>query len=299
MYTAVPWYQYGLFTGTSTYQYGIKFLSSKRAAPSTNSAITMRGKTPTLPVLACCWLAAAAAVADGNDERTTSDLSESLRRRGETRTYHAYVAKQQSKLALYPEKIRAIDVARQHQVRREFASAVARGTAGVAGFGGRTVLCLGARLGGEVRAFKSLGAVAVGIDLEPGRGNMDVVFGDFHDVPFAADSFDYAYSNVLDHIYDLRRFGREVARVVKPGGLFFASLYPGASVGGADAWTAKQAASLDDRPAFVAAMRACGFEEVDETRITEDMDLSSVMPPGARNAIWHQKILTIYLRRRS
>ena len=46
-------------------------------------------------------------------------------------------------------------------------------------------------------------------------------------------------------------------------------------------------------------MRACGFEEVDETRITEDMDLSSVMPPGARNAIWHQKILTIYLRRRS
>ena len=85
---------------------------------------------------------------------------------------------------------------------------------------------------------------------------------------------------------------------VKPGGLFFASLYPGASVGGADAWTAKQAASLDDRPAFVAAMRACGFEEVEETRITEDMDLSSGMPPGARNAIWHQKILTIYLRRR-
>ena len=164
------------------------------------------------------------ALADGNDERTTSDLSESLRRRGETRTYHAYVAKQQSKLALYPEKIRAIDVARQHQVRREFAAAVARGTAGVAGFGGRTVLCLGARLGGEVRAFKSLGAVAVGIDLEPGRGNMDVVFGDFHDVPFAADSFDYAYSNVLDHIYDLRRFGREVARVVKPGGLFLLAL---------------------------------------------------------------------------
>lgn len=272
---------------------------SKSSPGGETACITMGGKTPTLPVLACCWLAAAAAVADGNDERTTSDLSESLRRRGETRTYHAYVAKQQSKLALYPEKIRAIDVARQHQVRREFAAAVARGTAGVAGFGGRTVLCLGARLGGEVRAFKSLGAVAVGIDLEPGRGNMDVVFGDFHDVPFAADSFDYAYSNVLDHIYDLRRFGREVARVVKPGGLFFASLYPGASVGGADAWTAKQAASLDDRPAFVAAMRACGFEEVDETRITEDMDLSSVMPPGARNAIWHQKILTIYLRRRS
>ena len=258
----------------------------------------MRGKTPTLPVLACCWLAAAAAVADGNDERTTSDLSESLRRRGETRTYHAYVAKQQSKLALYPEKIRAIDVARQHQVRREFAAAVARGTAGVAGFGGRTVLCLGARLGGEVRAFKSLGAVAVGIDLEPGRGNMDVVFGDFHDVPFAADSFDYAYSNVLDHI----------ATCDGSAARSRAWSSPGASFSPRSTRAPPSAAPTPDRkagrvarrwPAFVAAMRACGFEEVDETRITEDMDLSSVMPPGARNAIWHQKILTIYLRRRS
>lgn len=49
-----------------------------------------------------------------------------------------------------------------------------------------------ARLGGEVRAFKSLGAVAVGIDLEPGRGNMDVIHGDFHAVPFPTASFDYA-----------------------------------------------------------------------------------------------------------
>lgn len=90
------------------------------------------------------WLARGAC-GDGGGERTTSDLSESLRRRGETRTYHAYVAKQQSKLAQYPEKIRAIDVARQHQIRREFQKALDERTGGVDGFVGRTVLCLGAR----------------------------------------------------------------------------------------------------------------------------------------------------------
>ena len=50
---------------------------------------------------------------------------------------------------------------------------------------GKSVLCLAARLGTEVRAFIDQGAFAVGIDLNPGRENRWVVVGDFHALQFA------------------------------------------------------------------------------------------------------------------
>ena len=144
------------------------------------------------------------------------------------------------------------------------------------------MLCLGARLGGEVRAFKGLGMIALGIDLNPGRSNMDVVAGDFHDIPFPDGAFDFSYSNVLDHVFDTARFAREVCRVMKPGGTFFATLYPGDSQGGKDAWTARQANSLDNKDQFVAAMTRFGFEKTAETEIKEAMDLSSTSVPKPR-----------------
>jgi hypothetical protein len=36
---------------------------------------------------------------------------------------------------------------------------------------GKSILCIGARLGGEVRAFTRLGALAIGVDLNPGVRN--------------------------------------------------------------------------------------------------------------------------------
>lgn len=98
-------------------------------------------------------------------------------------------------------------------------------------------------------------------------------------------------------MFDLHRFGHEAARALKPGGVFFATLYPGESKGGNDAWTARQAASLDNKGGFVQAMRDCGFTVVAEATVEEDMDLTAVMPPGARTGIWHQIIHTVYLRR--
>ena len=225
-------------------------------------------------------------------ERTTSDLGLSLKRRGATDTYSAYIRTQQSKLDKVRTKIDAIDVGRQHQVKREFAKALAEGTAGLASLRGKTVLCLGARLGGEVRAFKALGAVALGIDLNPGRSNMDVVAGDFHALPFPDASFDYAYSNVLDHVFDRDRFAAEACRVVKAGGLFFASLYPGESKGGNDAWTGRQSNSLDNKDVFVESMRVQGFDALTSTEVREDMDLTHV---GAN--VWHQVIVTLYFKR--
>lgn len=83
------------------------------------------------------------------------------------------------------------------------------------------VLCLAARLGDEVEAWRQLGHIqAIGIDLNPGPDNPYVVVGDFHDLQFASSSVDCVYCNSLDHAYDLDKIASEVRRVLKPGGLF-------------------------------------------------------------------------------
>lgn len=87
-------------------------------------------------------------------------------------------------------------------------------------FHGKSVLCLAARQGSEVRAFIDRGAFAVGIDLNPGVENRYVVVGDFHDLQFADRSVDWVYTNSLDHAFDLDRILAEVKRVLRPGGGF-------------------------------------------------------------------------------
>lgn len=89
---------------------------------------------------------------------------------------------------------------------------------------GKSILCLGARLGGEVRAFKKLGGLAVGIDIEPGPHNQHVLLGDFHKIEFPDGSFDFAFCNAIDHVFDLTKFVAEVARVLKPKGCLIAEL---------------------------------------------------------------------------
>jgi SAM-dependent methyltransferase len=85
---------------------------------------------------------------------------------------------------------------------------------------GRAVLCLGARLGTEVRAFRERGAFAVGIDLNPGKRNEYVTYGDFHRVAYADDSANVVFTNSLDHAYDVDVVLSEVRRLLPPGGLF-------------------------------------------------------------------------------
>ena len=80
------------------------------------------------------------------------------------------------------------------------------------------VLCLGARLGGEVRAFRALGALSVGIDLNPGSNNPLVLEGDFHHIQFADETSDVIFTNVIGHAFDLRLLGNEICRVLKPTG---------------------------------------------------------------------------------
>ena len=83
---------------------------------------------------------------------------------------------------------------------------------------GATVLCLGARLGTEVKAFIDLGCFAVGLDLNPGRENKFVVQGDFHQVQFATASVEVVFTNSFDHVFDPEKMIGEIKRVLKPGG---------------------------------------------------------------------------------
>ncbi|KAI0493394.1 hypothetical protein KFK09_023510 [Dendrobium nobile] len=79
-------------------------------------------------------------------------------------------------------------------------------------------LCVGARMGQEVAALKSVGvADSIGMDLVPSPPL--VVQGDFHSQPFANSSFDFEFSNVFDHALYPERFSREIERTLRPGGV--------------------------------------------------------------------------------
>ena len=82
------------------------------------------------------------------------------------------------------------------------------------------VLCLGARLGGEVEGFIQCGYFAIGIDINPGDRSRHVLLGDFHQLDFLDSSVDIVFTNSLDHAYDLKKLLGEVYRVLKPGGIF-------------------------------------------------------------------------------
>ncbi|MSR35628.1 MAG: class I SAM-dependent methyltransferase [Gemmatimonadetes bacterium] len=97
---------------------------------------------------------------------------------------------------------------------------------------GRSVLCLAARAGTEVRAFIERGAFAVGVDLNPGRDNRWVVVGDFHGLQYAGVSVDVVYTNSVDHAFELERMLAEVWRVLKPGGTLIVELGLGTDEGG-------------------------------------------------------------------
>lgn len=160
-----------------------------------------------------------------------------------------YQAHQRSKLDAMPGFVADVDA----QVEAVLAERLPAGVAGA------SVLCLGARLGGEVRAFRAAGAFAVGVDLNPGAGNRWVLPGDFHALDFAGASVDVVFTNALDHALDLPKVAAEVARVVKPGGVVVAEVGLGTAEGGVfGEWEAVEWRRVDD---VVAVFAAVGFGE--------------------------------------
>jgi len=91
-------------------------------------------------------------------------------------------------------------------------------------FGGmRRVLCLGARFGEEVKAFRDLGHYALGIDLFEDETDL-VVQGDWNNLPFEDNSYDVIYTNSIDHCYDLDKELSEINRVLTPDGIVIIDL---------------------------------------------------------------------------
>lgn len=169
-------------------------------------------------------------------------------------SYEDYLALQKSKLAL-------LDGVLLEDYDREF---VAQLSARLKKVGrvepGASVLCLAARLGSEVKAFRALGCFAVGIDLNPGAANPLVVVGDFHALQFADHCVDVVFTNSLDHSYDIERVLGEVRRVLKPEGLFVVEAAMGEREGIAPStWEAFSWETVDD---LIARLSQCGFELV-------------------------------------
>lgn len=125
-------------------------------------------------------------------------------------SYKEYLSHQREKLSKVFDSVKEYDVQYEFIVQDRYRN--------LRDWKGSSVLCLAARLGGEVRAFKALGALAIGIDIEPGSCNSYVLHGDFHDIQFADSSFDFAFCNAIDHVFDLEMFVKEVKRILKPNG---------------------------------------------------------------------------------
>ena len=137
-------------------------------------------------------------------------------------SYEDYLAHQKSKLELH--EFGDYD-AKFHEALRERLSALD------VDWKGLTALCLAARLGSEVKAFLDLGCFAVGIDLNPGKQNPYVLYGDFHNLQFASHSVDFVFTNSLDHAFDIERMAKEILRVLKPSGLLIVEALQGANKG--------------------------------------------------------------------
>lgn len=96
---------------------------------------------------------------------------------------------------------------------------------------GDSVLCLAARVGTEVKAFRDLGCFAVGTDINNRPGDPCVLYGDFQNIEFPDASTDIVYTNSMDHVFDVHRVLSEVERVMRAGGTFIVEIAHGAKHG--------------------------------------------------------------------
>jgi len=93
------------------------------------------------------------------------------------------------------------------------------------------ILDVGCGTGGTMDRLRPLGLV-VGLDLEPlalefshNRGHRSLTLGSATALPFATNSFDLVVAlDVLEHIPDHQTAAREIARVLRPGGLLLATV---------------------------------------------------------------------------
>ena len=190
-------------------------------------------------------------------------------------SYRAYVDHQASKLTQIERRLRRVEAEDLESFRSRFAECRALD-------GQHTILCLGARLGTEVRALMDLGHLAVGVDLNPGVANPYVLHGDFHHLVFPDGSFTAVYTNTLDHVFDLPLLVREIRRVLAPGGTLIADVVPGFEEGHLPGdfestyWT-----NVD---ALVEALTAAGLRLVSRRVLDRKPWQQIILKPASENA---------------
>jgi ubiquinone/menaquinone biosynthesis C-methylase UbiE len=82
------------------------------------------------------------------------------------------------------------------------------------------VLCIGARTGQEVVAFREMGAInVIGIDLVPNIPH--VIECDAHSISYDENTFDIVYTNIINHSIDVEKMISEIERVLKVDGFLF------------------------------------------------------------------------------
>ena len=135
------------------------------------------------------------------------------------RDYKNYEEYKNHQIEKLNKKIKLID-----EYDKQYENIVYERYKNILNFNDKNILCLAARLGAEVRAFKKLGANALGIDLNPGKNNDYVIVGDFHDLKFNDNIFDVLFCNSIDHSYNIGKFLSESYRVLKDDGIFLLEL---------------------------------------------------------------------------
>lgn len=107
---------------------------------------------------------------------------------------------------------------------------VFRERSGYASLRGRNLVDVGCGNGEISECFSEMGLSVTGVEYSSSRvlnmaarkRNFRLIAADGHYLPLQSRSFDFAVlADVLEHVYDSPRVIREVARVLKPGGLVF------------------------------------------------------------------------------
>ena len=92
-------------------------------------------------------------------------------------------------------------------------------------FNGKRIVCLGKNLEEKVKAFRHSGALAVGVDFDPGDNSGHVLLRDITSSGFATGSVDVIYCNsiqeLLKHMRDDKDFVQRASDMLADDGLFW------------------------------------------------------------------------------
>ena len=86
-------------------------------------------------------------------------------------------------------------------------------------------ILIGSRTGQEVKALQKFGLNSIGIDLA--EFPPYTIKGDVHNIPFQNSKFDFAFTNIYDHILKPSIFAAELNRVLIINGVFILHLFLG------------------------------------------------------------------------